>query len=332
MWPRAVGLLGLCLLSTWIARADAPRSLAAAMEQGASALVTEPAPELPKPPAARPGRVEREGPAQIATASTEAPVVMTAGAQGEQPVVQAVVTLPIPEAPAQPEQPREFAAPLHDPAGAAARSIARRVARFRRYRSEIPGATWRVDEAAAFRIRADIECRRALKRAGVNAHLVERELTTPVPSPVSLDGAVDGVTFHSLHTDREVEMACELAVRLPAIVAVLKRHGVNSVSVLSSYREEPRTSFHTFGLALDIAAFRTDDGVLVVRKHFEQTPGQYTCDAKPLTPEGQALLSIACDLAASNLLSSVLTPNYNEGHRDHFHLDIRPDDPRVFLR
>ncbi len=30
--------------------------------------------------------------------------------------------------------------------------------------------------------------------------------------------------------------------------------------------------------------------------------------------------------------STVLTPNYNEGHRDHVHLDARPDDTRVFLR
>ncbi len=242
------------------------------------------------------------------------------------------VLLPIPVAPPAPPHPRRFAAPASDPAGEAARSIANRVARFRPYRTEIPGATWRVDDAAVFRVRADAECKKALKNAGVRAHLVERELLTPVPSPVALEGSVAGVSFYSLHSDREVEMACELAVRLPAIVEILKRHGVRAVSVLSSYREEPRTSFHTFGLALDLAAFRTRDGVLVVSKHFELSPGQETCNAQPTTEDGKALLAIACDLAASNLVSSVLTPNYNEGHRDHFHVDLRPDDPRVFLR
>ena len=41
---------------------------------------------------------------------------------------------------------------------------------------------------------------------------------------------------------------------------------------------------------------------------------------------------MACALFESGVLSSVLTPNYNAGHRDHFHLDIRPDDPRSFIR
>jgi len=243
-----------------------------------------------------------------------------------------VVLLPIPVPPPAPVRPTRFEAPLTDLAGEPARAIAQRVSRFRSYREEIPGATWRVDDAVLFRVRADAACKKALKDAGVHAHLVERELLTPVPSPVALDGAVAGVTFHSMHTDREVEMACELAVRLPAIAQILKRHGVRVVNVLSSYREEPRTSFHTFGLALDLAAFRTRDSVLVVSKHFELTPGEETCNAQPATEEGKALLAIACDLAASNLVSSVLTPNYNEGHRDHFHLDVRPDDPRVFLR
>ena len=44
------------------------------------------------------------------------------------------------------------------------------------------------------------------------------------------------------------------------------------------------------------------------------------------------LHAIACDLAESHRFSSVLTPNYNAGHRDHFHIDIRPDDPRLFVR
>jgi hypothetical protein len=44
------------------------------------------------------------------------------------------------------------------------------------------------------------------------------------------------------------------------------------------------------------------------------------------------LRRIACDLYRSGKFQSVLTPNYNEGHRDHFHIDIRPDDPRAFLR
>ena len=39
-----------------------------------------------------------------------------------------------------------------------------------------------------------------------------------------------------------------------------------------------------------------------------------------------------CELVESRRFNSVLTPNYNDGHRNHFHIDIRPADDRVFVR
>jgi hypothetical protein len=345
MFARCFGLAAFLATWTFLARAEAP-----SLKRGAPAVLALPdaVPVLQAPhssPVASLSVSSAIDPTPARSAlptppsgerpvipSSEAPLVpaelLTSGGVVEAPIV----LLPIPVPPPKPAQPTTFEPPAQDLAAEPARAIARRVANFRAYRTEIPGATWRVDEAAVFRVRADAKCKRALRAASVPAHLVERELLTPVPSPVALDGPVAGVTFRSLHADREVEMACELAVRLPAIAEILKRHGVRSVNVLSSYREQPRTSFHTFGLALDLASFRTDRGVLVVSKHFEATPSQLTCDAQPSSEEGRILLAIACDLAASNLVSSLLTPNYNEGHRDHFHLDIRPDDPRVFLR
>ncbi|MDB4986054.1 MAG: hypothetical protein JWN04_1232, partial [Myxococcaceae bacterium] len=161
---------------------------------------------------------------------------------------------------------------------------------------------------------------------------LSRPLTTPVPAPVVLHGPVGGVAFRAVQSDREVELSCELATRLPALAAILRKHGVRAVHVNSSYREQPRVSFHTFGLALDIASFETKAGPLVVATDFEATPEVPTCDAKPVSERGRALLALACELSQSGLFSSVLTPNYNAGHRDHFHLDVRPDDARLFLR
>ena len=40
----------------------------------------------------------------------------------------------------------------------------------------------------------------------------------------------------------------------------------------------------------------------------------------------RALFEIACALADTHRFSTVITPNYDEGHRNHFHLDARPDD------
>lgn len=223
-----------------------------------------------------------------------------------------------------------------DPAGLAARGIARRVAGFRAYRSEIPGADWSLDEAALWSIRADAACKRELARLKVPfiplERPVEHPLTNPVPSPVVITGPVDGVHFRSVQTEREVEVSCELAVRLPALARIFKKHAVKTVHVTSSLRDAPRTSFHTFGLALDIAGIRTAKEEWWVGEQFELTPDEHTCDARPTTPQGRLMLGIACDIAASHLFSSVLTPNYNAGHRDHFHLDVRPDDPRFFVR
>jgi hypothetical protein len=128
-------------------------------------------------------------------------------------------------------------------------------------------------------------------------------------------------------------MSCELAARLPALVEVAKRHGVRGIDVMSAYRDHPRVSFHTFGLALDIFRFWTLEGAFGVEGSFDATPEHATCEApRPKTRGARLLHDIVCGLVTSRSFSSVLTPNYNEGHHDHIHLDVRPDDPRVFVR
>lgn len=262
------------------------------------------------------------------------PALLAKAARTDQATFAATAsTLPVPSAPPVPPLPTRFAAPSSDPAGLAARRIARRVQRFTNFRAQIAGAVWSEDPSATWSIRRQSRCLRELERRGVPHHLVTRELTTPVATLVEVDGSIDGVSYVSAHAQpRPIEVSCELATRLAPLSRLLRAHGVRSVLVNSSYREQPYTSFHTFGLALDIAGFKTAREPLSVAAHFEPTPDAYTCGAEPKTLQGKALLSIACAIAQSRLFSSVLTPNYNEGHRDHFHLDARPDDPRFFVR
>ncbi len=243
--------------------------------------------------------------------------------------------LPIPPAPPRPRAPRndeEWGVPEADPAGAAAREIMRRVEVFTNYRAEIPGATWRTERASIWRVQPQNDCLDALARTGVRARL-RPEHPTPVPTPVEILEPVDGVWFREMHEDRSIVISCEMALRLPQLVEILKRHDVEGVDVMSAYRDHPFPSFHTFGLALDLARFWTDRGWLSVLRDFEATPDRETCDGvHPSGRRGRVMQSIACDLYRSRNFSSVLTPNYNEGHRDHFHVDIRPYDPRLFLR
>jgi hypothetical protein len=247
-------------------------------------------------------------------------------------IVPRASALGIPPAPRQPAARTRFAFPASDPAGVAARSIARRVASFPNFRAQVPGAVWTEDQSARFALRSSQACLRELARAGIRAHVLDRELITPVATPVVLDAPVAGVAFVSLHADREIELSCELALRLKPLARLLRKHGVRAVGINSSYRDRPKVSFHSFGLALDVMALRTDTQTFNVADHFEVDADAHTCAATPKTRAGAALLAIVCAIADSHLFSTVLTPNYNEGHRDHVHLDLRPDDPRLFVR
>lgn len=240
-------------------------------------------------------------------------------------------SLPVPPAPRSPRAPRTFLAPPEDPAGRVAREIASLVPTFHNYRAEIPGATWRVDNGSTWQIRPEAECHAALEAARVPFRPVGI-YPTPVPSPVEILGPIDGVWFRIQHEDRPLVISCELAARLPELVAIFKANEIRGVEVMSAYRESPRPSFHTMGLALDIGRVWTDRGWLSVLTDFEETPMSETCAASPTTGRARRMLRITCELWRSRLLSSVLTPNYNDGHRNHWHIDARPDDPRFFLR
>jgi enterochelin esterase-like enzyme len=250
-------------------------------------------------------------------------------------------SLPVPPAPAHALATTPLLMSATDPTWPIAHAIRSRVAKFQNFRAYVPGATWVVDEGARWSIRPHARCLENLTTQGVS-FVPADPLPTPVPSPVRLTGKVDGVAFQTLHEGRPVVIACEMAARLPALAATLKKHEITQVGVMSSYRDTPWTSFHTFGLALDLAWFQTASTRYHVAQHFTPTPDEETCPGSPQThppasPSNETkrqhtLRAVVCDVWAGRTFSSVLTPNYNVGHRDHIHLDIRPDDPRLFLR
>lgn len=237
---------------------------------------------------------------------------------------------PVPPAPSVP---RRFAAPADDPNGAIARQIARMVPTFYNYRAIIPGGAWETAPRAVWQIRAEAECLRALDEARVPYERVTEPLSTPTPTPVRLAGSVGGVAYTTTRVGEPIVLSCEMAARLPELSRIVRAEGVSRVVVLSSHRTRPNISFHRLGMALDLFAFDTPRGRLSVNDHFEETPAHRTCDSpEPGDWRAASLLRIACNLARTRRFSSILTPNYNDGHRNHFHIDIRPDDPRIFVR
>jgi hypothetical protein len=248
------------------------------------------------------------------------------------------VTLPwFTPVPPVPRVPRHFAVAQDDPMGPIARVIARRIPTFPNFRAIIPGGEWRVHDEARWSVRPEAECLAALTTAGIQTTPLH-ELDSPAMHPLRVDSPIGGVEFfmEATHAERGdvVALSCEMIDRLQRMAVVLRAHQVRRVEVLSASRATPRTSFHTMGLALDMSRFERDDGTsLSVLNEFIETPNRLTCAGRgPRDPAAHELRAIACELADTNAFSSVLTPNYNDGHRNHFHVDARPDDPRVFVR
>ncbi|MEM9864493.1 MAG: extensin family protein [Myxococcota bacterium] len=239
--------------------------------------------------------------------------------------------LPVPRAPAVPRPPQRFAADADDGAGRAARRIASLVPTFVNYRAQIGGAEWVVDPAHAWSIRNTDECLAQLEELGVPAR-PRPAMAELVPAAVEVLGPVGGIHYRLTHEERPFVVSCELAARLPQLSAILASHDVEAVEVLSTYRTHPTTSFHRMGLALDLSRFWVGDRFMDVQRDYEATPLRRTCSGRAPSGDAGTLRAIACELWAARIFSSVLTPNYNEGHRDHLHLDMRPDDPRFFLR
>jgi hypothetical protein len=161
---------------------------------------------------------------------------------------------------------------------------------------------------------------------------------------VLVEGAIHGVTFVT-GDEEPLVVACELATRLSVVARVAKSVGIDRIVISSAYRNRPRESFHTMGMALDIPRMRMNRKVragdgerrrwLVIERDFRRSSGSATCvegSDGPPHEAGRRLDAFVCQLWRQGVFASILTPNYNWGHRDHLHLDIRPDDPRTFLR
>ncbi len=224
----------------------------------------------------------------------------------------------------------------HDPALVVAEEIARRVHTFHNFRGDVAHGVFEEDPARVFAIRTSSRCLEELTALGIR-HEAFRTTRSPIPTPVRIDGEVSGVTFRKLRDSAPFIVACELAARLPRIARVLREHQIHTVDVMSSWRLTPRTSFHTMGLALDLNTFTRDDGsTLDVLRDYPMRADAPTCEgvdasARPLDANS-ALVALACDLSLRAGLQTVITPNYSEGHRNHFHIDIRPNDARRFVR
>jgi hypothetical protein len=198
---------------------------------------------------------------------------------------------------------------------------------------------------------ADIEATPAyryaqLSRSACEAELRRRKvLSRPdralgVMAPLRLNGPLNGVLFRGEGTDESRAKSpheildCRLALALFDLAAILKRYDIVEVRHFSMYRLPPPSwprsriaDRHLGALAIDAGRFIKRDGnVLDVDQHFHGAIGAKTCGPgaapKPATKPALELRALLCEIVAQRLFNVVLTPNYNEPHKNHFHLEV----------
>ena len=172
-----------------------------------------------------------------------------------------------------------------------------------------------------------------------------------VKVPVRLTGRVGGVLYRTDFPDGERAgvpweiFDCRLVLALDDFSEILRAHSIAEVRMFSAWRPPakswPMTEWgrrHQGALAIDVRELRKDNGeVLNVLEHFHGQLGGALCSpaARPPSPDGpeaRELHELVCAAAQAHVFNSILTPNYNPAHKNHFHLELTPDVDWFMLR
>jgi hypothetical protein len=154
---------------------------------------------------------------------------------------------------------------------------------------------------------------------------------------VELTAEIGGVALTS--DDQPLVIDCSLAVSLDEAGRYLRALGLSHATFSSAYsrrnvRGTTRPSKHSYGLAIDVHTFASAElGTLRVDRDYEQGLGdEVDCVGAPLTEGGAVLKILQCQLVRSGLFHLVLSPDYDDAHHDHFHLEALPWSTRAALR
>lgn len=168
-------------------------------------------------------------------------------------------------------------------------------------------------------------------------HVVYRRAVRPgIAIGVEVLGPLGGVQLSA--DDQPLVIDCSLAVSLAEAGRYFQAVGVDRAHFVSAYsrRNVHGTNIpskHSYGLAIDISSLAGDDVALRVDRDYESGLGdEMDCIGDPQTREAAALKTLQCELVRSGLFHLVLSPDYDDDHRDHFHLEALPWHDRTALR
>jgi hypothetical protein len=169
-------------------------------------------------------------------------------------------------------------------------------------------------------------------------HIAYKRTSRPgIQYAVELTGMIGGVDLTS--EDQQLVIDCSLAVSLDEAGAYVVALGLGKATFSSAYsrrnvRGTNHPSKHSYGLAIDVHTFSGPDlGTLRVDRDYEPGLGdEVDCVGSPLTQAGAVLKILQCQLVRSGLFYLVLSPDYDDAHHDHFHLEAKPWADRSALR
>lgn len=181
----------------------------------------------------------------------------------------------------------------------------------------------------------------------LRARKVEFTALTEKPGvliPVRLKGPVRGVSFRTelpaeerATTPYEV-MDCRLALAVDDLAVILAKHEIAEVHIFSAWRPPAKSwpaskeaARHPGGLALDIRRFvkKAAKGAaasdLVIDRDWQPQKNVAPCPVpENLSGDRRELRQIFCEARDARIFTSMLSPNYDADHKNHFHLEIRP--------
>lgn len=168
--------------------------------------------------------------------------------------------------------------------------------------------------------------------------------------PVRLTGPVHGVTIRTELPAEERKtsafeiMDCRLALAASDFAKIVAKHDIVEIHIFSAWRPPPKTwpadreaIRHPGGLALDVrrlvkkksqstdAPKGKDVQDLVVDRDWKPAKGKAPCPVDAALGGDEKLLrEIFCETKDARIFTSMLSPNYDADHKNHFHLEIRP--------
>lgn len=214
------------------------------------------------------------------------------------------------------------------------------------YKSGHNRATFPSDVAATFAYRvAQLDrpaCLGELTRRNISFQVVTD--APGVRAPVRLKGALGSIKFVTAAPESERDrlpwevLDCRLVLALNEWTRVLEAHDVSEVVFSSGWRPSSQLvtaggeegKRHAGALAMDVHAFRLrSGGELVVERDFHGHIDAPVCGpefvaSSSSSPEARQLRSIVCSSAELRLFQSILTPNYDVHHANHFHVEVTP--------